>query len=198
MRKLADEHLDLWVTLFGWKSFPPLNMSALQVLRKVGVKCDAPEKSLCENIIYDIGGATSKDINVTQLNEDLGFDPAGTSIHNMKHWMQEMRYDGFRFYNYGLANFGKYGTFNAPQYKPDQVAVPMWIWSGSRDELADPEDVTWTLEHLNPEFVKEHEVLDYAHNDFLWAMSADEVLIPKIDGILKDLLKGTVPHPVEH
>ncbi len=47
-QKLASLHADSFTALFGWASWPPLNMDAMTVLEKINMTCDSPDRSLCE------------------------------------------------------------------------------------------------------------------------------------------------------
>jgi pimeloyl-ACP methyl ester carboxylesterase len=153
-------------------------MDALTILEKVNVTCDSPDRTLCENIIYDIGGATQSWVNQTAMKNDLGFDPAGTSVHNLQHWLQGMRYDGFRMYNYGIGNLAKYGKLDPPKYDLSKICVPTALFSGTLDELAVPEDVAWTISQLPTDKLQYQLVLPYRHNDFVWSENAPTELFP--------------------
>jgi lysosomal acid lipase/cholesteryl ester hydrolase len=181
LKSLAAQNVDSLVGLFGWASWPPLDMDALTVLEKINVTCDSPDRTLCENILYDIGGATQSWVNQTQMEEDMGFDPAGTSMQNLKHWLQSMRFDGFRKFDYGLGNLAKYGTWTVPKYDLSKVCTPMAIFSGGLDELAAPVDVAWTISQLPADKVKYQKVLPaYQHNDFVWSVNAHTDFIPYV------------------
>ena len=75
----------------------------------------------------------------------LNYMPGGTSVVNMNHWSQLVTSKKFQYFDYGKKeNQKKYGQDTPPLIDLSKLnKVPIAIYSGKADELADPTDVKW-------------------------------------------------------
>lgn len=62
---------------------------------------------------------------------------------NMEHWKQTFDGGVFKAFDYGskALNIVHYGTENPPVWNLGNIRVPMRLFAGSSDRLADPTDV---------------------------------------------------------
>jgi pimeloyl-ACP methyl ester carboxylesterase len=100
----------------------------------------------------------------------VGHDPSGTSLLNMEHWKQALDFGKFQAYDYGSAkeNTAHYGQATPPVWDPKNIRVPMRLFAGTSDELADPEDVNYLWSLLTPEVKKHLKFYTSGHATFLW------------------------------
>ena len=84
--------------------------------------------------------------NYDRYDVMVGHDPSGTSVMNMAHWKQLLDHKSFQAFDYGSAkdNIAHYGQATPPIWDLSKIRVPIRLFAGSSDELADPKDV----EHL--------------------------------------------------
>lgn len=62
------------------------------------------------------------------------------------------------------------------------IKVPMALFMGGKDWLADPEDVAWLLPKLQStgKLIHHKNIPYYDHLDFIWGMDAATVVYPDI------------------
>ena len=72
------------------------------------------------------------------------------------------------------------------------VAIPVSIYYGSGDSLADTTDIEQLLRELpNATLVGKHPIHKYAHLDFIWGLDAHEKMFPSIFAEIKTYAKHT-------
>jgi pimeloyl-ACP methyl ester carboxylesterase len=185
IRALADLDVAEWLTLFGAKDFLPQSdiiMRAFPLLCKL-------TPAICEDFLLYIMGYDPHDIDRARLPEYVSFDPAGTSVLNMHHWSQGIRSDKFQMFDYGSAeaNARHYnGSATPPAYSlgdyPSE-AVPLALFAGGRDNLADPKDVARMRQELPQPFAY-HEYPEYSHISFVWGTDAAKDVYPDVQAHL--------------
>eukprot|EP01083_Nonionella_stella_P000317 935_1 len=123
------------------------------------------------SIIADLN---KENYDLSRLPSYIRYYPAGTSRKNITHWMQSLKHDGFRDFNYGKEeNWKRYGTEKPPQFDFESKPMPrVVVYFGGQDSLATPEDVHWVLERL-PEGTA-HFIEEYDHLAFTWSPGAAE------------------------
>lgn len=147
LKALAAVHLDELFRILGMKEFLP--STALLKILLPGI-CTITPKT-CENVLCVLmGGCDSPSLNQTRLPVYLAHDPAGTSVQNMGHWSQSVRGDTFQMYDYGSKNANRehYGQDTPPAYHLENSMVPIAIFHGGRDALADVDDVQMILDKV--------------------------------------------------
>lgn len=85
-----------------------------------------------------------------------------------------MRRKDWAGHDYGSANQQIWNSSTPPTYHVrNMTSPPTAVIYGSRDALADPQDVAYLLDNLRPQtLVYQQEINDYAHLDFVWGLNA--------------------------
>merc|ERR1719233_2368515 len=129
-------------------------------------------------------------MNATRMDIYIGGTPSGTSVKNMAHWAQGVRVNKFSMFDYGSKrkNRKHYGADEPPEYDLSKIdKVPISLFSGSEDLLADYEDVS-KLETLISSRLKTNlQLYKYAHLDFTWGINAYVDLYPHLIADMQDL-----------
>merc|ERR1712228_83294 len=173
LKFLADLDVANIYELLGRKQFMP----GQYLLNRIAPDLCAWDGELCADAIELLCGP-SKDINASRMDVYGSETPSGTSVKNMIHWSQDDKRERFGMFDYGTkeANMQHYGPNypNPPAYNLSLVTMPLGLYSGSNDWLADPEDVS-TLRADLPKNVTKQDVYveGFAHLDFTWGMRAN-------------------------
>ncbi|XP_063128000.1 gastric triacylglycerol lipase isoform X1 [Rattus norvegicus] len=130
---------------------------------------------LCSNTLFIFCGFDKKNLNVSRFDVYLGHNPAGTSVQDFLHWAQLVRSGKFQAFNWGSPsqNMLHYNQKTPPEYDVSAMTVPVAVWNGGNDILADPQDVAMLLPKLS-NLLFHKEILAYNHLDFIWAMDAPQ------------------------
>lgn len=183
LRLLADTYFDQIVELFGLRDFlPKVDNATNPLLEKLFITFCTDCESCCENVIELLCGRHQGAFNDTLMPWLVTNEPGGTSVKNINHWAQGILNGGFQMFDYGLVgNLENYGQFTPPQYDLSSIPtnIPLAMYSGAKDLLADPFDVAYLLTQL-PAGSFWLSVPDYAHIDFVWATDAHKVIYPTI------------------
>eukprot|EP01024_Parvocaulis_polyphysoides_P067720 TRINITY_DN8136_c0_g1_i1.p2 TRINITY_DN8136_c0_g1~~TRINITY_DN8136_c0_g1_i1.p2 ORF type:complete len:214 (+),score=22.22 TRINITY_DN8136_c0_g1_i1:133-774(+) len=148
----------------------------------------------CSNALFTLVGYDPQDMNDTMLPKYLEYYPAGTSVKNINHWAQMVRYQGryLRMYDYGTkctkwiifqqsCNQHKYGQVNPPVYDLREIEVQMVVFWGGKDLLADADDVGKLLESIDIRYVDQDVYIEsFNHLDFVLGWNAYQRLYPKV------------------
>lgn len=150
-------------------------------------KTGAITQGLCTNIIFQIGGFSSNQINQTMLPIIFTYFPAGSSLKAWAHYGQLMRSGFFRQYDYGfLRNLLKYGNTKPPDYNFAVITSPVSLIVGQNDWLATPEDAGLLRQSLpGPVTYSTVKHSDFNHFDFLWAIDVKTLVNENVVDILK-------------
>jgi len=133
-------------------------------------------------------------MNETRMPVYVSHVPDGTSVKNMIHFAQGVQSNIFDAYDYGSAekNRQHYNQTTPPVYTIRPMTVPTAIFSGGEDWLADPTDVNYIFDQIDPKtLVFRKYIPDYNHMDFIWALTANKLIYPD----LLDQMKKY--HPVQ-
>ena len=110
--------------------------------------------------------------NNKRLNIYVGHFPAGTSGQNMRYWNQMSKNDKFQMYDYGTkGNLLHYNQTTPPLIKLSNINVPVHLFSGVYDELADPQDVARLASELTGSPNVTFHSYNYGHASFMWALN---------------------------
>jgi len=105
---------------------------------------------------------------------------AGASNKNMIHFAQLALSKNFQMFDYGSSdNILHYNQTTAPLYDVRNVKVPVALYYGEDDWLADQNDVKYLRENL-PIIKDDYLIPNYIHLDFVWAQNASQVLYQRI------------------
>ena len=96
--------------------------------------------------------------------------PAGAGFMDLLHYGQLMHHDTETFRRYDMeskeANQKKYGQDEPPEYDLSLLEFPIAVFSGSKDVLADPKDVAWTVSQFPKSSVIFHHEYYLGHMSF--------------------------------
>jgi len=140
---------------------------------------------LCDDILFLIGGPDSHQMNTTRLPVYIAHTPSGTSVQNIQHFGQQVVNKQFIAFNWGSDDLNRYHYHQPtpPVYDVGAIHVPVHLYWGDNDILADPKDVELLIKYL-PNLKGNHEMNDFNHLDFIWGLRAGgEVYQPIIDTI---------------
>jgi lysosomal acid lipase/cholesteryl ester hydrolase len=142
---------------------------------------------LCANALFMIAGPSSNQLNATRLPIYLANTPAGTSRRTFVHFGQMVNSGKIAQYDFGsYKNKERYGTANPPEYDVSQLEIPVGLYWGSTDWLADDKDVRRMLPVLKNKFAEVY-LNDFNHMDFLWGQrAAKELYAPVLQDIRAD------------
>ncbi|XP_045658258.1 gastric triacylglycerol lipase isoform X2 [Ursus americanus] len=136
---------------------------------------------LCSNALFVICGYDTKNLNMSRLDVYLSHNPAGTSVQDVLHWSQAVKSGKFQAFDWGspTQNMLHYHQPTPPYYNLTDMHVPIAVWNGGNDLLADPHDVDLLLSKL-PNLIYHKKIPPYNHLDFIWAMDAPQVIYNEI------------------
>ena len=182
----TSKELELyWHLLFGRNEFLPSSY----IIKWLGTfACGEVilDKLLCENILFILCGPEKKNMNISRLPVYISHEPDGTSVKNMIHFAQGVQSNIFRAYDYGSAQKNQlhYNQTTPPEYDLTRVHVPIAIFWSGEDWLADPIDVNYLLDNL-PNLVFKKYIPDYNHLDFVWALTANQLIYAELLTIMQ-------------
>ncbi|KAL4468663.1 hypothetical protein ABPG74_005166 [Tetrahymena malaccensis] len=106
--------------------------------------------------------------NLKRMNIFVGHLPAGTSTLNMRHWAQNIRSKEYRYFDYGkIENILHYGSTTAPKIQVEKINVPVHLFVGQTDELADVSDVEILRQNLVGSPNVTYNLYPFGHASFL-------------------------------
>eukprot|EP00742_Colponemidia_sp_Colp-10_P004165 GILJ01004444.1.p1 GENE.GILJ01004444.1~~GILJ01004444.1.p1 ORF type:complete len:441 (-),score=64.35 GILJ01004444.1:81-1370(-) len=189
LRALANVHIDELVRWFGIESFLIPNSLSSKILPGF---C-ALLSGLCELVIDSFCGWNNGSFNRARMAFMAAQEPGGTSVQNVVHWGQALRTGVFKRFDYGSSeNIARYGQKDAPLYAVENLKtlrLPIYLFSGTADLLADEKDVK-DLMPLLAETAVHESIEGYAHLDFCWAVTANEKVYSKILPFLETSLNN--------
>jgi pimeloyl-ACP methyl ester carboxylesterase len=174
LRLLADldaEYLFKWM---GFKQFlPPVDSPLGKLIMELFCYEDP---KFCDQIIELICGRHKNAFNESRMPVMAAHEPGGTSVKNIIQWAQLVKSGKFQRYDYGReGNLKHYNSTTPPSYTLRALppTLPVALFYGDRDTLADPSDVQNLIRNLPhpPIFVKR--LQNYAHLDFCWCITAE-------------------------
>ncbi|KAM9062250.1 lipase member M [Sarcophilus harrisii] len=141
---------------------------------------------LCSNIILSLGGFNINNLNMSRANVYVAHTPAGTSVQNILHWSQAMNSGELQGYDWGseTKNLEKCNQPTPMRYQIKDMTVPIAMWSGGQDWLADPDDVSILLPQMT-NLVYHKNIPEWAHADFIWGLDAPQQLYKEIIEMMK-------------
>ncbi|KAL0482573.1 triacylglycerol lipase [Acrasis kona] len=123
------------------------------------------------------------DIDREALKILTAHEPSPTSVVNMAHWSQLVRSGKFEAFDYGPEkNLCMYGSVTPEEYDLTTVKVPVAIFYGDKDYLANVTDIEEFLVKKLPNVIHLEKVINFKHNDFVWGRTAcDKVFLHMIN-----------------
>lgn len=102
-------------------------------------------QSLCQAIAQAEDFDPAVD-NAERLEDDQSHTPSGTGWRCLLHYAQVINSGEFKRYDYGeQKNMVTYGQPTPPMYDLSEITIPVAIYHGDVDDLADPWDVAWLI-----------------------------------------------------
>jgi pimeloyl-ACP methyl ester carboxylesterase len=169
--------LDL-IPIKNFLTFPP---ELGQVLVQF---CEGIAKNLCHTFLRMCFGGIEDTgrVDYDRLGKNIFmYMPGGTSLQNVKHWIQLYKKKKLIKYDYGIIkNKIHYGTISPPEYdltKMKNYKIKSIFSISNADPFCNPVDTLEFLKNIeDPTIVEIMNLKDYNHIDYLWAESAYEEL----------------------
>lgn len=175
------------VELFGSAEFMP-STRAMELMGSLLCHDQAISQIICTNVMFMLGGWDSPHLNESMIPEIMETTPAGCSINQMFHYLQEYNSGEFRQFDYGsIRNKKEYGSKTPPDYDVEGIDVPVYLYYSDNDYFASLIDVDKLRYVMNPDSLKSAYRLPepkWNHLDFLWGMNVKEILY---DRVLEDI-----------
>lgn len=170
--------------LFGQKQFLP--QSAMVKWLSTHVCTHVIMKELCANIFFLICGFNEKNLNMSRVDVYTTHCPAGTSVQNMVHWTQVVKYHKLQAFDWGSSdkNYFHYNQSYPPLYSIKDMHLPTALWSGGKDWLADTSDINILLTEI-PTLVYHKNIPEWDHLDFIWGLDAPWRLYDEVVSLMK-------------
>jgi pimeloyl-ACP methyl ester carboxylesterase len=191
--RISDQ-IGLLSSLLGIDEFLPSNKLVKWVAKYVcGSLGDNP---VCNNVFFLTSGPNTAQMNATRMPVYLSHFPSGTSTWTLLHFAQGVHTDEFQMYDFGrLQNVLRYGQFTPTTYNMSAYNLPVYLFSGDQDWLAEPTDVLWLEQNLNGHAKCHYKFQDYNHIDFIWGQ---QVKFDVYDRILEIIRRnGTCVWPTD-
>nr|CAD2128116.1 unnamed protein product [Meloidogyne enterolobii] len=161
---------------FGSHEFLPSNWAS-QLFAQI-LCSPIMSKSICDNIMFLIGGTDNSQLNETRIVVYTKHEPAGTSTRNIAHWTQMQQTGLVQKFDYGTEKENKliYGQNKPPIYNLTNInSVPIYLYYSDSDWLATNKDVEETIiKQIPKENIKAKKLPNFNHFDFIWGMNAPE------------------------
>ncbi|XP_060807301.1 lipase 1-like [Amyelois transitella] len=141
--------------------------------------------SICRSALTLLDSSHPRSVTLSTVSTLFGHLTAGTSIHNLAHYGQDMVSDDFHKFDYGADNLNVYGTKYPPKYKLRATTAPVFIIYGGNDGLVGVKDVEWLVSQL-PNVIETWLVPDpkWNHVDFMYSQHIPTLIFPKIQQYL--------------
>ncbi|XP_071507660.1 gastric triacylglycerol lipase-like [Diadema antillarum] len=179
---LVDE-----LILLGLYEFLPQNFISNDLAARTICAFPATE-FLCADFLMMLAGFSEHHLNKSRIQVYVSNEPAGTSLQNMKHFIQMVVSGKCQMYDYGRKqNRIRYNSTTPPEYHVEDLKVPVALFWGDDDFLADPKDVANLIPRIR-KLIFNKEIKNFEHLDFIWAMDAKSVLY---DDVIR-LIRGSM------
>ena len=151
--------------------------------------CTSKAKVLCNKILSLAFSGTHETgrIDYERLGKNIFlYEPGGTSLQNMKHWIQIYKAKRVQKYDYGNAieNLAHYGQITPPVYdlkKMKGYSIPSIMTISDADPFANPQDTLDFIDNIeNKNVINVLSLTNYNHIDYFWADSAITEIFPKV------------------
>ncbi|XP_072485058.1 gastric triacylglycerol lipase-like [Notamacropus eugenii] len=144
---------------------------------------------LCVNAFFSLFGFDPENLNRSRIDVYISHNPAGTSVQNGLHFHQAYHEIGqiLRAYDWGSPeeNLAHYNQTIPPTYNLSKMKVPTALWSGTRDLVADPQDV-FNLIPLIPKMIHHKILPTFAHMSFIFGINAPQAIYYEIIKMMKE------------
>ncbi|KAH8299612.1 hypothetical protein KR044_003507 [Drosophila immigrans] len=178
------------VELFGSAEFLP-STKAMELMGSLLCRDQAISQQMCTNVLFMLGGWDSPYMNATLMPEIMATTPAGCSVNQMFHYLQEYNSGDFRRFDYGSTrNKKEYGSKNPPDYDVEGIDVPVYLYYSDNDyfaSLIDVDTLRYTMDPASLKRAYRMPEVKWNHLDFLWGLNVKEILY---DTVLDDIVSA--------
>lgn len=176
-----------FVELFGSAEFMP-NTKAMELMGSLLCSDGAISQVMCSNVLFLMGGWDSPYLNESMIPDIMATTPAGCSINQIFHYLQEYNSGYFRQFDYGKTRNKKdYGSKTPPDYDVEGIDVPIYLYYSDNDyfaSLIDVDKLRMTLDERSLKRAYRLPEKKWNHLDFLWGLNIKEILY---DTLLDDI-----------
>ncbi|GFR99872.1 lipase [Elysia marginata] len=136
-----------------------------------------------QGLSFLMGKTNSRSIDKSRIDVYNAQLPSSTSAKLLLHWVQAVKTNQFQHFDYGTSdNQLEYNQPTPPLYYPSNITVPVAIFTGGKDALADPTDVSWLLTQIN---VTHHiDIPWYNHLSLILGSDVEYVIYPHLVPII--------------
>ncbi|XP_016972366.1 lipase 3 [Drosophila rhopaloa] len=172
-----------FVEIFGSAEFLP-NTQLMNLFGALICNDEAISQFMCTNVLFLLGGWNSPYVNETLMPEIMATTPAGCSVNQIFHYLQEYNSGYFRQFDYGSTrNKKEYSSKTPPEYDVEGIEVPTYLYYSDNDYFASLIDVDRLRYTMNPSALKSAYRLPeekFNHIDFLWGLNIKEILYDRV------------------
>ena len=122
---------------------------------------------LCQGIVYTAAGDGNPWLNepyAFRIFLARGMD--GISVRMLRHFEQSAQSQRATYYDFGnQGNMEAYGSETPPDIPYENINIPVTMFSGTEDDIADPEDMAWFEERIGDNVVS-HQTYYMSHQSF--------------------------------
>ncbi|XP_036590995.1 lipase member K-like [Trichosurus vulpecula] len=141
---------------------------------------------VCGKFIFALSGFDPEN---SRIDVYAAHNPAGTSVENILHIYQSYHeiLPILRAYDWGSpeVNLAHYNQMIPPTYNLSAMKVPTALWSGLRDLLADPIDVSNLVPKI-PNMMYHKIIPTYDHFDFVFGINVPQTIYYEIIKMIKE------------
>ncbi|VDM49514.1 unnamed protein product [Toxocara canis] len=150
----------------------------------------------CENLMFQMTGPATSQLNETRIPVYMTHLPAGTSTANLLHWAQMVNSQRIQKFDFGStkANMRHYGTPTPPMFNLTLIKAPIYLYWSEADWLADKRDIQDGLLAVIPKeyIIENNELENFNHFDFIWGINAARQIYQPIIKTIKEDQKTMV------
>jgi len=150
--------------------------------------------NLCGLVVHKV---VENDISTTHMDfpkiakNIFLYEPGGTSIQNMRHWIQIFKSKKLLMFDYGSPklNLEHYGSEFPPEYNQTLIEnynIKSLVTISNADPFCNPIDTIEFVGKMKKNVTEIFELNDYNHLDYVWGEDAVKDLYPKIYEFLKN------------
>ncbi|KOB73274.1 Lipase 3 [Operophtera brumata] len=169
------------------KEFLPSNVITRFIFREF---CSSSKFALmlCETLLFTVYGFDYGQVNMTQAPVELAHLPAGCSIKQILHFLQQTASGEFGQYDHGTGgNMVAYGMEKPPAYPVNNIKTPIAILYGTNDWLSALPDVFFFIKNVSSVFSLYKVPYErWNHMDYLFAREAKHLVYKKVLTLVKE------------
>ncbi|XP_051002304.1 tear acid lipase-like protein [Acomys russatus] len=171
--------------LFGEKEFLP----TADFSKVSPYICDIKEVNTgCVALLTSLTGYAPEHLNTSRVDVYIKHGLAGTSVQILVHYSQAIKKGVFQAYDWGSPslNMLHHNQTTPPLYIVENMKVPVAMWSGDKDFLANPKDVANLVPKIS-NLTFHMNIPSYSHIDFVTGLHAKSSVSDKIVNIIKSV-----------